>query len=216
MLKYCKLSHGVNLNIGKLMNYREKTKTNGVALAAYRALPALLTLSLSACSVNPAHVIHFKPPAPSVAPVASDCQSSLLADALRHSGAAITRVGDMTQIDFLSNQIFLAQTANTKPGFYPMVSKLKRYISCFTVRDVTINAYEAPRLSASKMQALTSQRAQRLGNAMLDTGLNVRVLTSIGNGDNDRIALNKTWQGRLTNNRMTIRFWRISPRVGLL
>ena len=198
------------------MDYGEKTNMNVLAVAARCLAPVLVMLSFSACSVNPAHVIDFKPPAQTAAPVAAACQPIKLADALRHSGVVVTQVGDMTQLDLLSDQIFIARTANAKPTFDPLVSKISHYISCFNVRDLAVSAYEAPILSASKTQALTSRRAQRLGNALVDSGLTVRMVTSAGNGASDAIALNHTWQGRLTNNRVAIRFWRISPRVGLL
>lgn len=216
MLKYLKLSMRFNLNIGISMDYGEKTNMRLPAVRLRCVLPVLLMLILSACSTNPAHVVDFKPPAPATTPAVAACQSDRFAAVLRHSGVVVTQVGDMTQLDLLSDQIFMARTANVKPTFYPMVSKLNHYISCFKVRDMKVSAYESPILSASKTQALTSSRAQRLANALVDHGLTVRMVTSAGSGDRGAVALNRTWHGRLANNRVTIRFWRVSPRVGLL
>ena len=127
-----------------------------------------------------------------------------LVDNLMYNGVQVIRVGDEIKIVLPADRFFYPDTANLNPNYFPVLNKLIVLLRCFDKINVKVSAYTDNIQSWRRDLSLTRLQAWMIMKYLWDSGIDARILYSIGYGSAFPIANNDTPLGQRMNRRVEI------------
>jgi intracellular multiplication protein IcmN len=129
---------------------------------------------------------------------------------LRKEGARVFIQGETARIVLPSQAVFMNQTAAMSFSGQSLVGHVAQLIKTFDVVRVSVSAYADSSAWKAAVhnpnKQLTTQQAQAVSKQLWSSGINMRMITAKGMGDQRAVAWNGTPRGRNDNRRIEITF----------
>jgi intracellular multiplication protein IcmN len=127
-----------------------------------------------------------------------------LVDNLMYNGVQVIRVGDEIKIVLPADRFFYPFSANLNSNYFPILNRLVVLLRCFDKINVKVAAYTDDTQSWRRDLALTRLQAWMIMKYLWDSGIDARILYSVGYGNAFPIANNDTPLGQRMNRRVEI------------
>ena len=130
-------------------------------------------------------------------------------DQLENRGVSVVVLGDQILLVVPSVGIFQGLTPHLKSQAYSTLNLIVRYINCYTKMLVKVAAYTDNTGSCRVDLALSQQQAESVGRFLVASGIDARLLYSIGYGGARLIAKNSSDWENSDNYRLEITLERL-------
>lgn len=129
---------------------------------------------------------------------------------LKAQGVQVFIQGESARIIIPSNMLFSGRSVQVKSGGRELVKKAARLIKTYDVVAVKVHAYsDSPAWKGSvhnRAKQLTAHQAQAVSSVLWSSGINMRMISSVGMSSHQPVASNISPRGRADNQRVEISF----------
>lgn len=133
-----------------------------------------------------------------------DKQEAELREQLEGTGVSVTRNGDDLILNMPGNITFATGSAELKPNFNEVLNSVILVLNKFNQTLIESAGHTDSVGSAQFNQNLSFDRARSVGNYLVDSGVNVDRILTVGHGEDRPIADNATTEGRQLNRRVEL------------
>lgn len=133
-----------------------------------------------------------------------DNQERALRESMQGSGVDVVRQGDNITLDLPSGITFGFDSAALKPEFYPVLDRVANTLRQYDQTIIEVAGHTDSQGSETYNQRLSEQRAQAVGDFLVQRGVNRERLILTGAGETRPVASNETEAGRAENRRVEI------------
>jgi outer membrane protein OmpA-like peptidoglycan-associated protein len=139
-----------------------------------------------------------------------DTQEAKLRKTLRDTGVSVERDGDNINLVMPGNITFVTAGHDLNAEFHAVLDSVILVIQEFDKTIIVISGHTDSKGSVDYNQALSERRADSVAEYLLDRGVVVARLETIGFGEGNPIADNATAEGRSLNRRVELSLLPIS------
>lgn len=165
-------------------------------------------LSLVGCGATSDKTVSKQPPKP-----AKLVESERLEKSLLSKGVVVFSVGENKRIMISSKQLFNPDSANFTPTAEKTLNEVIKFLTLYRIDVAEVFGYGSSQGSQQRQRVLTDKQAQKVVEYLWNKGIDVRLLTAEGYGTKYPVASNNSDLGKLTNQRIVIRFRYISDKT---
>ena len=133
-----------------------------------------------------------------------DKQEDELRKQLQDTGVSVTRSGNDLILNMPGNITFATGSAELNPNFNNVLDSVILVLNKFNQTLIETAGHTDSVGSAQFNQTLSYNRARSVANYLVDNGINVDRVLSIGHGEERPVASNSTPQGRQLNRRVEL------------
>lgn len=133
-----------------------------------------------------------------------DKQEDKLRQQLEGTGVSVTRNGDELILNMPGNITFATGSAALKPNFDDVLNSVVLVLNEFNQTLIEVAGHTDSVGSNSSNQTLSYNRSRSVGNYLIDNGINVDRVLTVGHGEQRPVADNKTAAGRQLNRRVEL------------
>jgi outer membrane protein OmpA-like peptidoglycan-associated protein len=133
-----------------------------------------------------------------------DKQERALRAQMQGSGVDVVRQGDNITLDLPSGITFGFDSAALKPEFYPVLDRVADTLRQYDQTIIEVAGHTDSQGSEAYNQRLSEQRAQAVGDFLVQRGVSRERLILTGAGETRPVASNETEAGRAENRRVEI------------
>ncbi len=118
--------------------------------------------------------------------------------------ANIQRNANLLAVTFKSDVLYDVGSASLKPGAYTEIQRVAQVLNQYPQTRITVAGHTDSTGSEELNQELSERRAMGVKNALIEQGVAVGRVTTIGYGEGQPVANNYTAEGRQLNRRVVI------------
>lgn len=133
-----------------------------------------------------------------------DKQEAELREQLEGTGVSVTRNGNDLILNMPGNITFATDSAALKTSFNEVLDSVILVLNKFNQTLIEAAGHTDSTGAASYNQTLSYNRARSVGNYLIDHGINVDRVLTVGHGEERPIADNRTAEGRQQNRRVEL------------
>lgn len=133
-----------------------------------------------------------------------DRQEYKLRQQLEGTGVSVTRNGDELILNMPGNITFATGSAGLKPNFSEVLKSVVLVLNEFNQTLIETAGHTDSVGSSSSNKILSDNRSRSVGNFLIDNGVSVDRVLTIGFGEERPIADNKSANGRQLNRRVEL------------
>jgi len=133
-----------------------------------------------------------------------DTQESKLRKQLRGTGVSVQRDGDNINLIMPGNITFASNGRSLNSGFYDVLDSVVLVVNEFNKTTIVVSGYTDSTGSNTYNQRLSEDRARAVTDFLTSKNVNQARFDTVGFGESNPIADNKTEQGRALNRRVEI------------
>jgi outer membrane protein OmpA-like peptidoglycan-associated protein len=133
-----------------------------------------------------------------------DTQEAKLRKTLRDTGVSVERDGDNINLVMPGNITFVTAGHDLNAEFYAVLDSVILVLQEFDKTVIVVSGHTDSKGSIDYNQALSERRADSVAEYLLDKGVVVARLETIGFGEGSPIADNATAEGRSLNRRVEL------------
>lgn len=133
-----------------------------------------------------------------------DSENTELRQHLVGTGVQVTQNGNETTLLMSSDITFKTDKSDIKQDFYPTLNSVTTILKKYSNNLVIVTGYTDNTGTKAHNQTLSEARAQNVGNYLVSKGVSMNRVSTIGMGEKNPIASNKTIVGRSKNRRVEI------------
>jgi len=133
-----------------------------------------------------------------------DTQEAKLRKQLRDSGVSVQRDGDNINLIMPGNITFPSDGRGLRPDFYQVLDSVFLVLEEYKKTMIVVSGYTDSTGSASYNQQLSEDRANAVASYLKNKGVLSARFDTIGFGESNPIASNKTTEGRSMNRRVEL------------
>ncbi|TNB48319.1 OmpA family protein [Martelella lutilitoris] len=133
-----------------------------------------------------------------------DSQEREFRQALAGTGVSVVRNGDMLTLIMPGNVTFPTDGYTILPNFYSTLNAVSTVLRKYDRTAVNVNGYTDSTGSVEYNQRLSQDRANSVGNYLVQSGVSANRISAVGFGPSNPIASNATPEGRAQNRRVEI------------
>jgi len=133
-----------------------------------------------------------------------DTQEAKLRKTLRDTGVSVERDGDNINLVMPGNITFVTAGHDLNAEFYAVLDSVILVLQEFDKTVIVVSGHTDSKGSVDYNQALSERRADSVAEYLLDQGVVVARLETIGFGEANPIADNATAEGRSLNRRVEL------------
>jgi|GEM_PF-1801518 len=193
-----------------MINLKISNWSKVVRLFALFGFLSMATFSLPACSKK-SKAPEVSMAAPSIGRIRASYRI-----ALAQYGVHVVKVGQVVRVFIPTDTLFVAGSANLRPGQGILLATIARYIGTYKTIYVKVAAYTDDYLPAPIRLALSDKRAEVVGNRIWVNGIDSRIVTALGKAARNPVDSNAYKSGRRHNRRVEITFKYFADRYQLL
>ncbi|MCP4596018.1 OmpA family protein [Neptuniibacter sp.] len=133
-----------------------------------------------------------------------DQQEALLRQELQGTGVQVERVGDSIRLIMPGNITFALDSDQIAANFYPVLDSVVRVLVKFDKTELNVDGFTDSTGSFEYNQQLSERRAARVGDYLVNSGVDQLRINARGYGERYPVADNDTADGRAQNRRVEI------------
>lgn len=114
--------------------------------------------------------------------------NSTFSDQLENRGVKMIMIGDQVMIVIQSNRLFNYMTGEIRPGAYPILDGVAKYIDMYPSMTVKVSAYTDAVNPERVNLALSREQSENVSRYLWRKGVNTRILTTEGMGSVDQVS----------------------------
>ena len=164
-------------------------------------------IALNACQCKIPNIDDDTPPLPPKIAGASDISMVKLQQKIIQQGAKIITAGQDYLIIIPSTLLFADESPKIEWSSYSLLNDIACYLQQFRKISIHINAYSVPCGSIQREYALTTARAESVGNYLWSQGIESRFIFTQGKGSSKPIVALAKAGDQSFNSRIEITFW---------
>lgn len=142
-----------------------------------------------------------------------DTQEAKLRKQLRNSGVSVQRDGDNINLIMPGNVTFPTNESSLKSDFYSVLDSVALVLIEFNKTTIVVAGYTDSVGSDASNQALSQRRAESVTAYLTSKKVTAARFETVGFGERNPVADNKTSQGRALNRRVEITLLPIKKEI---
>ncbi|MEH6813454.1 MAG: OmpA family protein [Motiliproteus sp.] len=131
-------------------------------------------------------------------------QEKALKEELDDSGVSVERKGDDIRLVMPGNITFATDSVKLETGFLPVLDAVARVLSRFDNTEMVVTGHTDSIGKASYNEQLAKSRAEAVAIYLKKSGIANERVKTVGRGEQQPIASNKTEDGRSSNRRVEL------------